>query len=59
MKVEELKRGDIITVVYGNNVHKARVLENYKKANKIHFRLRFPPIKALADYDSYAFQLLD
>ncbi len=61
MKIEELKRGDKIDVLFGDDVHKAKVLANYKKAKKIHIRLcgLWVMIKLLDDYDSYRFQLLD
>ncbi len=60
MKVEELKRGDRIKVIYSSAVHNAKVLGNYKSSRLIHFRLCgvFFGIRTLAAYKSSYFELI-
>ena len=62
MKLEELKRGDEINVVWGgDSVKRAKVLRNYKGLRLIHIRIGWlVPMKSLDSYDHpYRFSLLN
>lgn len=61
--LENLKKGDIIEIIYGDKVVKAKVIHNYPPKRKIRIRIYlghflFSTYEKVCRYDSYHFELL-
>lgn len=63
MDLSKLKKGDEIIVEFGEEVHKAKVIENFPLQEKIYIKVNtglwyLLNIKILRSYSSYNFNLI-